>query len=244
MIKPAPLLLVSYRFVWSKEAECVYFFSVTCQISKLYEQLFEKKKWSAIEPVFSGTVLLSGRFSKSSTCIEGSLKADHSNKTKSNLSMHFYPCLSPKSMLEINHCIKWRFSSFFIKPLFCETGQPVLNGHSATPHLIQIRLYSRFEKVLSRDTYVYGRTRSRPSHKYPVLIACLSVMWYKVRFVIVFAQYLTDIGITITPVKKRERHNNTIMVPLITWNSTLFEENFLNIIVIHWVFSVVTLVMK
>ena len=83
---------------------------------------------------------------------------------------------------------------------------------------------------------MYGRTRSRPSHKYPVLIACLSVMWYKVRFVIVFAQYLTDIGITITPVKKRERHNNTIMVPLITWNSTLFEENFLNIIVIHWVF--------
>lgn len=44
MIKPAPLLLVIYRFVWSKEAECVYFFSVTCQISKLHEQLFEKKK--------------------------------------------------------------------------------------------------------------------------------------------------------------------------------------------------------
>ena len=61
-----------------------------------------EKKWSAIEPVFSGTVLLSGRFSKSSTCIEGSLKADHSNKTKNNLSMHFYPCLSPKSMLEIS----------------------------------------------------------------------------------------------------------------------------------------------
>ena len=61
-----------------------------------------EKKWSAIEPVFSGTVLLSGRFSNSSTCIEGSLKADHSNKTKNNLSMHFYPCLSPKSMLEIS----------------------------------------------------------------------------------------------------------------------------------------------
>lgn len=43
MIKPTPLLLVSYRFVWRKEAECVYFFSVTCQISKLHEQLFEKK---------------------------------------------------------------------------------------------------------------------------------------------------------------------------------------------------------
>ena len=82
MIKPAPLLLVSYRFVWSEEAECVYFFSVTCQISKLHEQLFEKKKWSAIEPVFSGTVLLSGRFSKSSTCTEGSLKGDHSNKLR------------------------------------------------------------------------------------------------------------------------------------------------------------------
>ena len=40
-----------------------------------------EKKWSAIEPVFSGTVS-NGRFSKSSTCTEGSLKADHSNKLR------------------------------------------------------------------------------------------------------------------------------------------------------------------
>ena len=84
---------------------------------------------------------------------------------------------------------------------------------------------------------MYGRTRSRPTHKYPVLIACLRVMWYKVRFVIVFAQYLTDIGITITPVKKKERGIITLLWSL--WSletQPFFEENFLNIIVIHWVF--------
>ena len=43
MIKPAPLLLVSYRFVWSEEAECVYFFSVTCQISNCMNNYLRKK---------------------------------------------------------------------------------------------------------------------------------------------------------------------------------------------------------
>ena len=46
--------------------------------------------------------------------------------------------------------------------------------------------YHAIEISSSRVTHVYGCTRPRPSHEYPVLIACLSVQRYKVRFVVVF----------------------------------------------------------